>query len=498
MHADSCPSEPHYCHSLPGLNRLLEATRILAVETDLAEILDSIVALASQALHCEKAILYQFDAKRNVLFATAGTSHELVVEIDQGLAGWIARNRTMANLADAPSDPLWDGAYDRISGFQTRTVLGVPLVAAEGGRTLGVLEFLNNHGGPFDSDDEALAFAFSQHAAASLDRARLIEELQRRRELDVSLRAAREVQRRFMPSQMPAIPGYEVATWWFPNEAVGGDYCDVIALDSGEVCVCIADVSGHGLGPSLLMASVRAALRTLLAEHRSPQVLLERLALAMASDFEQGAFITMFVTLLDPCKHTLQFSNAGHAPALIYRAASATFTELDSTGVPLGVIVPTDYPPGPAVALESGDLLVLTTDGIVEAMDQRGQQFGAGRPQHRPPGRIALRGRQPAGRPHGRRPATAVAPSHVLSSQPNSTCKSHEHSPTRDRRLALQPPPHAGLARKNRATAGPAENPRLAAGAGPGSYRLATHTHRHHRGALRHRATPSRNQARLR
>ena len=231
---DQPPSPAYFCHSLPGLNRLLEVTRVLAVETDLAKILDTIVVEACKALHCEKAILYQFDAKRNVLFATAGTSQELVVSLDKGIPGWVARHRAMANLADPAHDPHWEGAYDRVSGFQTRTVLAAPLIAARDGRMLGVLEFLNNTGGPFDSDDEALAFAFSQHAAASLDRARLIDELHRRRELDVSLQAAREVQRRFMPSQMPTIPGYEVATWWFPNEAVGGDYCDVVALPFGR------------------------------------------------------------------------------------------------------------------------------------------------------------------------------------------------------------------------------------------------------------------------
>jgi serine phosphatase RsbU (regulator of sigma subunit) len=376
---DDASSAPRYCHSLPGLNRLLEVTRVLAVETDLIKILDAIVVEACKALRCEKAILYQFDAKRNVLFATAGTSRELVVGLDQGIPGWVARQRMMANLADPAKDPQWDAAYDRLSGFQTRSVLAVPLVAARDGRLLGVLEFLNNEGGPFDTDDEALAFAFSQHAAASLDRARLIDEIQRRRELDISLQAAREVQRRFMPSQMPAIPGYEVATWWFPNEAVGGDYCDVVGLPTGEVAICIADVSGHGLGPSLLMASVRAALRTLLAEHRSPQVLLERLATALAPDFEYGSFITMFLTILEPQQNWLQFANAGHGPALVYRAASGTFVELESTGVPIGVLIPTEYPLGPVVRLEPGDLLVVTTDGIVEAMDQHSEQFGIDR-----------------------------------------------------------------------------------------------------------------------
>jgi phosphoserine phosphatase len=372
-------TQARFCNSLPGLNRLLEVTRLLADEIDTAHALDTITAEAAKALHCDRALLYQYDAKRNVLFATAGTSHELIVPLDRGLAGYVARQREMVNIADARSDPRWHSAYDQLDGYETRTVLAVPLVAARDGRLLGVLEMLNNVGGPFDSDDESLALAFSRHAAATLDRARLIGEIHQRRELEASLHVAREVQRRFMPSKMPPIEGYEVATWWFPNEAVGGDYCDVIPLASGEVVLCVADVSGHGLGPSLLMASVRAALRTLVLSPASPRELLEKLAVALADDFEYGAFITMCLTRLDPRSHGLEFANAGHAPALIYRAAGGGFVELESTGVPLGVIVPTEYPLGPSVALQPGDLTVLATDGIVESFDRRGEQFGAER-----------------------------------------------------------------------------------------------------------------------
>jgi serine phosphatase RsbU (regulator of sigma subunit) len=374
-------ADPHYCRSLPGLNRLLAVTLALAEEVDTARILDRIVAEATGALHCDRAILYQFDAKRELLFASAGAASELMLRLDQGVPGFVARQRTLLNLAEPASDRRWDGTYDRLAGYQTRTVLAAPLVAPRDGRLLGVLEMLNNVGGPFDSDDEALALAFSQHAAAALDRARLLAEIRQRHELDASLSVAREVQRRFMPSQMPAIPGYEVATWWYPNEAVGGDYCDVIPLPSGELALCVADVSGHGLGPSLLMASVRAALRTLLRSESSPQVLLEKLADALADDFQHGSFITMILALVAPARHELKFANAGHGPALVRRAATGEFTVLESTGLPLGVVIPTSYPLGPAVTLAPGDLMVLTTDGIVEAFDQRGEQFGTDRLQ---------------------------------------------------------------------------------------------------------------------
>ncbi|MFN0016769.1 MAG: PP2C family protein-serine/threonine phosphatase [Pirellulaceae bacterium] len=376
--------DPHFfmlsperiCNSLPGLNRLLEVTRVLALEIDLGRALDAIVKEASNALQCERALLYQYDPKRETLFTTAGTEVPVYLKIDQGIAGYVARQRLMVNVPDTAQEPRWDSTYDKATGYNTKTILAVPLVAARDGRLLGVLEMLNNIGGPFDSDDESLAIAFSNHAAAALDRARLVEDIQRRKELEASLNIAREVQRRFMPSQMPQIEGYEAATWWFPNEAVGGDYCDVIPLTDGRTAFCIADVCGHGLGPSLLMASVRASIRTLLLSEASPQVLLESLGRALVDDFQHGAFVTMVMAMLDSKRHEVSFANAGHAPAMLYRAADRSFVELESTGLPVGVIDPPSCPLGPVLAMHPGDILVLGTDGIVESMDQRGTQFG--------------------------------------------------------------------------------------------------------------------------
>jgi serine phosphatase RsbU (regulator of sigma subunit) len=375
--ADQAPAA-RYCNSLPGLNRLLEVTRLLADEIDTPHALATIAAEAAKALHCERAVVFRFDAKRHELVATAGTQHELTVPLDRALPEYIVQVRGLVNIADAARDNRWDPLYDQLAGVPTRTALVVPLVASRDDRLLGMLAMLNNIGGPFDADDEALALAFSSHAAAALDRARLVAEINQRRELEASLHVAREVQRRFMPSKLPAIDGYEVATWWFPYEAVGGDYCDVIPMASGDVALTIADVSGHGLGPSLLMASVRAALRTLLLAHDSPQVLLEQLARALADDFEHGSFITMFLAKLAPEMHEFSFANAGHGPALMLKA-TGEFIDLESTGLPLGVVIPTDYPLGPRISMQPGDLMLLATDGIVESFDKRGQQFGVQR-----------------------------------------------------------------------------------------------------------------------
>ena len=183
---------------------------------------------------------------------------------------------------------------------------------------LGVLELLNNIGGPFDSFDEELIVVFAAHASVALDRARLVEQSRRSQAIEASLQIARDIQRGFMPGQLADIVGYDVATWWFPQQAVGGDYCDVLPLRSGRHGLVIADVSGHGLGPSLLMASTRAALRRCCWNTHRPKCCCGCLAESLARDLVDGHFITMVVAVLDPVAHTLRYANAGHAPALHY------------------------------------------------------------------------------------------------------------------------------------------------------------------------------------
>jgi serine phosphatase RsbU (regulator of sigma subunit) len=369
---------------LAGLEKLLELTRGLAGQIDPDVILYRITHDACSAIDCDRASLYQFDPKRQELFTRVVTEleiQEVRARLGQGISGYVAQTGQMANVEHAPDDPRWNWSIDRQTGYQTETILCAPLHSSHDGSLVGVLELFNKRDGKFTRFDEELLQAFSQHAAAALDRLRLIDELKRRHEIEASLNLARDIQRGFMPSELPRVSGYEMATWWFPNQAVGGDYCDVVRLRDGRIGLVIADVSGHGLGPSLLMASVRAALHALILQHSSPEALLEVLGRALASDLQNGRFITMMFAAIDPVDHVLEFANAGHAPAIYRHAQNGAFLSLDATGFPLGVVEEPSYSRSKAIAVAPGDLVVLCTDGIVEAMDAADQAFGLARLQ---------------------------------------------------------------------------------------------------------------------
>ena len=364
---------------LEGLSRILDVTRSLAAEIDLNKVLSTIINEACKALDCDRASLFQYDPQTDELYTSFVTEleiSEIRKPVDTGISGYVARRRTMANIPDPAQDARWNSSIDQLTGYHTRNILAAPLSSPHDDSLLGVLQLLNKKDGEFDQTDEELLEAFSQHAAVALDRARLVEQLKEKQRVQASLNVAREIQQGFMPSRLPIIAGYDLATWWYPNEAVGGDYCDVVPLQDGRTALCIADVSGHGLGPALIMASVRAALRALVQEHTRAQILLERLASAMTVDLQSGRFITMVLAVLDHVTHVVEFANAGHAPALFYDASGNKFRSLDSTGLPLGVLEKPDYPEGPSFRMQPGDIIVLATDGIVESMDARDQQFG--------------------------------------------------------------------------------------------------------------------------
>jgi serine phosphatase RsbU (regulator of sigma subunit) len=224
---------------------------------------------------------------------------------------------------------------------------------------------------------------FAEVVADIFGSLRSLRELQEERvQMLTALRVAHDVQAGFFPRTLPRLPGYELAASSRSADATGGDYYDVLSLGSGRLGLVIADVCGHGLGPSLLMASVRATLRGLAFREPTPEVLLSDLSKAMYDDLlPNRRFITLLYGVLAPEEHRFHFANAGHGPiALRFRAATGEFHSLvedDARGCPLGIFRES-YRGCTPVPLVPGDLLVLGSDGVVETRCD-GEKFGMGR-----------------------------------------------------------------------------------------------------------------------
>lgn len=189
------------------------------------------------------------------------------------------------------------------------------------------------------------------------------------------LNAARAIQSGFFPTDLPECHGYQMAGASEPCDATGGDYYDAFKLDDKRTVVVMADVTGHGLGPSLIMATCRSALHALARTGLEPDEMIHRLEQQLEPDLTDGRFITMILGVLHE-DGTFTYANAGHAPAMI-RTADHGVKHLGSHRPPLGVIIPLDDEDQQTVVqLEPGDRVLLTSDGVNEAQNPDNKQFG--------------------------------------------------------------------------------------------------------------------------
>ena len=184
---------------------------------------------------------------------------------------------------------------------------------------------------------------------------------------------AARIQRDLLPKHPPQIPGYTLAGRSIPAQTVGGDYFDFIPMDDC-LALCVADVSGKGLPASLLMANLQAAVRSQVLAHASVTECLRRTNTLLFRSTDPGKFVTAFFSVLDCQRHELHYSNAGHNPPLLFRSGMEP-ERLETGGLVLGIFEETAFEES-TCRLDRGDLLVVYSDGISEARDARGEEFG--------------------------------------------------------------------------------------------------------------------------
>jgi sigma-B regulation protein RsbU (phosphoserine phosphatase) len=190
---------------------------------------------------------------------------------------------------------------------------------------------------------------------------------------DVELAA--QVQRLFLPMGKPAIAGLEIAGMMQPARGVGGDYYDYIPIDAHTIQIIIADVAGKGVPAALLMSATAAAMRLEAKQDRNMLEQVERLNTGIHSLSDAERYVTLLVAEIDVHKWTLQYVNCGHNPALLFRATTGALTRLNSSCPPIG-LSPEEICELTSVDLLAGDVLVFYTDGVTEAQNGFGEEFG--------------------------------------------------------------------------------------------------------------------------
>jgi len=188
------------------------------------------------------------------------------------------------------------------------------------------------------------------------------------------LQDAREIQNHLLPRSIPKVKDYEIAAMTQPVRHVGGDYYDVVRISDTKTVICIADVAGKGMPAALLMSSLQAALKPLIWDARSPRELCQRLNRILCEIAPVGKFVSFFYAILDSTDNRLTYSNAGHNPPVLVRG-NGVASELNAAGAVLGQFPDWVYEQS-ELQLNTGDTLMLFTDGMVEASNQQEEPFG--------------------------------------------------------------------------------------------------------------------------
>jgi sigma-B regulation protein RsbU (phosphoserine phosphatase) len=204
----------------------------------------------------------------------------------------------------------------------------------------------------------------------------LVKTIQQQRDdllKDVELAA--QVQRLFLPSNKPAIAGLEIAGMMLPARGVGGDYYDYIPIDAHTIQIVIADVAGKGVSAALLMSATAAGMRLEANHDQNMLQQVERLNAQIGAVSDPEKYVTLLAAEIDTRKQTIRFVNCGHNPALLFRAKAGTLTRLNSSCPPIG-LAPEETCELASEELAAGDVLVFYTDGVTEAENRLGEEFG--------------------------------------------------------------------------------------------------------------------------
>jgi sigma-B regulation protein RsbU (phosphoserine phosphatase) len=367
--------------ALRELSILNEISSFIGSPLPIGEVSQRIIKKVVTALQAQEAAIFLFSENagqqphtfvRGKLDSTSISK----TRMDIAVAGWIAHHKQPLVI----NDPAHDERFQNVLIGESRmeSLLAVPLIAK--GKLIGALAVFNSlRSGKFVPDDVRLLSIIGSQSAQSLENARLYEEELRLKQIQGELDAARKIQEGFLPAAVPTLDGFDIFGMSIPAKEVGGDLFDFIQPAANRLYFSIGDVSGKGLPAAMLMATIQAQVRLLVTHDpfTAPDTILNdinKITCQMASSIQ---FVTMIVGVVEPIGGTVTLSNCAHCFPIVVRSEGG-LAEMNDSQTVLGKF-PDIQPTATGVTLQPGDLLACASDGIDEAFDAQGEQFGQAR-----------------------------------------------------------------------------------------------------------------------
>ena len=372
-----CYQEFQLRQRINELTAVYNVTMMLADARNLEKVLQRTVELVSEVMEAQAASLRLIDYERD----------ELVIKAVHNLSReYLDKGPITLSISQIDQVALSPQGYEFVKNLSTdpRTQYpeeakreGIVSMLSVGmrykGKAIGVLRVYTHQERRYSQIQIDLLKAVAAQAAAAIENTRLAEESAQDQALERQVQMAAQVQQRMIPQSPPIIAGIDLASVYVPCYELGGDFYDFIPLQEDNVGLVVADVSGKGVPASLTMAAVRAALRAQVDNVYYLYEVINRINLMVCRDSSVGEFVTLFYGVLDSRNKRLTYCNAGHPAGLLLRAGK--IIELGSNNMVLGVNKDEKYTQS-VQQLQSGDTLLLYTDGLTDAMNFQQQTFG--------------------------------------------------------------------------------------------------------------------------
>jgi len=364
--------------SVEELSTLNELTSVISSTMSLNKILDKVVSSSVKAIFAEQGTIHLVDKDAEPLdpFKTLIRKADVTTpqdkfRLDVELSGWMLRNRQPLVINDFENNRYF---VNREAGnLKIKTLLTVPLVAK--GKLIGVLNLFNKKKAEgFTEEDQRLLAIIGSQSAQVIENARLYEQEKHLIEIEKELDMARTIQQKMLPKEAPNVPGFDIAGASYAAKDVGGDYFDFIRVADDRWFLTLGDVSGKGVPAALLMSHLQATIRNQALTNSDVVSLISNSNEVLHRNTEGNKFVTLFGGFLDPTKRVFDYVNAGHNFPHHHKQGNKILA-LKEGGLVLGMMPGVPYEAG-QTTFESGDVLVIYSDGVTEAENLEEDMFG--------------------------------------------------------------------------------------------------------------------------
>jgi phosphoserine phosphatase RsbU/P len=369
------------------LRLLLDITKKISRSLDLTEVLNLVMdtlgslipydAAGIYVLKCSKINAPATPPDQPCVFQTEAVRGydiddlmELSLKMGEGIIGHVALTGEPYISPDVRSDPRYFNARE-----ETRSEMVAPIISND--EVIGVFDLESDELNAYADDDLQVLLLLASQVAIIIEKVMLHEQLIEKKRLEGQLEVAREVQLELLPADDPQLEGFDIAAYNYSTEEVSGDYYDWVSIYEDQIGLVIADVSGKGVPAALLMAFLRASLRAAIHIGYAPHISMSKVNYLLWESIERNQFVTAFYGVIDASNRTLAYTNAGHNPPLLMEADGRVHF-MERGGLPLGMFRNTRYYEY-YQAIETGQILVLYTDGVTEAANSQGEEYGRGR-----------------------------------------------------------------------------------------------------------------------